>query len=243
MSSEIESGPVTVGELDAYLARPAGGSAQGMLLLPMITGIGAQLRDWADELAHEGFTALVWDTFHGVNDDNTPADERFTRMAALDDEVALSEQTALLDELLGPLGVERAGVIGWCLGGRFALLLAGRDARLANVVAYHPTVPGEPYPNHTADAVEHCARIAAPVLMLYPGQDSLVPAESFLALQSALQSRVDAPTLVHIYPQAQHGFANRTEHEDAHNAEAWALSWPQALAFAHATTSASGRQA
>jgi carboxymethylenebutenolidase len=242
MSSEIESGPITVGDLDAYLARPAGGSAQGMLLLPMITGIGAQLRDWADELAREGFTALVWDPFHGVNDDNTPFDELFPHMAALDDEVSLSEQSALLDHLLGPLGVQRAGVIGWCLGGRFALLLAGRDARVASVVAYHPTVPGEPYPNHTADAVKHCAKITAPVLMLYPGQDSLVPVESFGALQSALQARADAPTVVQVYPQAQHGFANRTAHDDAHNAAAWALSWPQALAFVHATTGASGGQ-
>ena len=53
----IETSTVRVGDLSAYLARPAGGSGFGMLLLPMITGIGAQVRAWADELAER--SALV----------------------------------------------------------------------------------------------------------------------------------------------------------------------------------------
>ena len=39
----IETSTVRVGDLSAYIARPAGGSSSGMLLLPMITGIGAQV--------------------------------------------------------------------------------------------------------------------------------------------------------------------------------------------------------
>ena len=57
-TADIEKSMVTVGSLNAYLARPAGGSAGGMLLLPMITGIGAQVREWADDLARAGKRVL-----------------------------------------------------------------------------------------------------------------------------------------------------------------------------------------
>lgn len=207
-----------------------------MLLLPMITGIGSQVREYADDIARAGLTALTWDPWHGPSIDDTPRDQLAELMRGLDDETCLGEMRRLLDHLLGDLGVERAGVIGWCLGGRFALILGGRDERLANVVAYHPTVPGTPAPNHTAHAVEHTARIKAPVLMLYPGADTLVPRESFDRLQEALHSRDSGPSLIHVYPGAEHGFSDRSRHGNEVNANAYAISWPQALEFMKVTT-------
>ncbi|TVT27947.1 dienelactone hydrolase [Amycolatopsis rhizosphaerae] len=234
--SGIETATIRVGELDAYLARPVGGSPQGMLLLPMITGIGAQVRDYAETIARTGVTALTWDTWHGVSSDDTGMPALLAKLAALQDDVALAEQKQLLDHLLGELGCTKAGVIGWCLGGRFALILGGQDDRLAGVVAYHPTVPGTPPPNHKVDAVAHTARIKAPVMMLYPGADAAVPLESFQRLQTALQSRETGASIVHVYPHAEHGFSDRKKHRNPVNAEAFALSWPQVLEFIQVTT-------
>jgi carboxymethylenebutenolidase len=235
MTVEIETSTITVQDLGAYLARPVAGSTRGMLLLPMVTGIGAQVREYADNLARTGVISLTWDPWHGVSSDDTPMPQLMARMADLDDEVVLVEQRQLLDHLLGELGCAKAGVIGWCLGGRFALILGGRDARVANVAAYHPTVPGTPYPNHTVDAIAHTARIQAPVMMLYPGADHLVPLESFNRLQTALHSRTSGPSIVHVYPGAEHGFSGRRDNPV--NAEAFAISWPQVLDFVAVTTS------
>lgn len=236
MTVAIETSFTGVNGLRAYLAQPAGGSTRGMLLLPMITGIGAQIRDWADEFARRGVTALTWDPWHGPSSDDTGYDDLHARMVQLDDETVLGEQRALLDHLLGELGCAKAGVIGWCLGGRFALILAGQDDRVANVVAYHPTVPETPAPNHTVDAVAHTGQIKAPVLMIYPGADELVSATSFNRLQAALQSRESGPSLIQVYPHAEHGFSNRQRHGNQVNAEAYALSWPQALSLVDVTT-------
>jgi carboxymethylenebutenolidase len=232
-----ESSIINVGDLSAYLARPADGeSGAGMLLLPMITGIGEQIRDWADAIAGTGITALVWDPFHGRSTDNSSQQELSAMSRKFDDDAALQEQAALLDHLLGDLGCTRAGTIGWCLGGRFALLLGARDSRLVNVIAYHPTVPSKRPPHHTYDVTTEVSGITAPVMALYPSADSIVPVEDFAALQAALQARPAGATITHFYPGAAHGFSDRGRHGDPVNAEAFAISWPQALAFLQTTT-------
>jgi carboxymethylenebutenolidase len=232
----IETSTVRVGDLSAYLARPAGGSASGVLLLPMITGIGEQVRAWADELAGRGLTALTWDVFHGASTDNTSREDLGAKLGELRDEAALAEQTALLDHLLGDLGCTTASVLGWCLGGRFALLLAARDQRLSGVVAYHPTVREPAPPNHDLDTVALSARITAPVLVAYPEADTVVSPETFGRLQAALQSRPAGATFTQHFPGAEHGFSDSSRHGTEVNAEAFALSWPQTLAFLDSLT-------
>ncbi|WP_026453676.1 dienelactone hydrolase family protein [Saccharomonospora iraqiensis] len=237
MAHEIEGGMVEVDDLRAYLSRPTDPSTAGMLLLPMVTGIGAQVREFADDIARTGVTALSWDPWHGPSTDDTSRERLFELMGRLDDEQSLAEMRRLLDHMHSELGLSRVGVIGFCMGGRFALLLGARDERLANVVAYHPTVPATPAPNHTVDAVEATGRITAPVLMLYPGADSLVPWESFTRLQSALHSRETGESLVHVYPRAEHGFTDRARRESSEvNAAAHDLSWPQVMRFIATTT-------
>jgi carboxymethylenebutenolidase len=236
MAEDISTGEITVDTLRGYLARPADDGGSGMLLLPMVTGINEQVREFADDIARAGVTALSWDPWHGPSADDTPVERLFGLMDQLDDETVLGEHTRLLDHMFGELGLRRVGVIGWCMGGRFALLLGGRERRLANVVAYHPTVLSPPAANHTLDAAEHSARIAVPVMMLYPGADHLVPRESFDALQTALNGRETGPSIVHVYPGAEHGFSARARQTKPVNAEAYALAWPQTLEFVRATT-------
>src|SRR4051812_35716427 len=121
---------ITVAGLNAYLSRPKEVSTGGMLLLPMINGISAQLREFADDLAAAGVTALSWDPWRGrpgTDDEETQLETLLQWMSELDDEAGLTEMDQLLDHMFGELGCRQVGVIGWCLGGRFALLLGGRD--------------------------------------------------------------------------------------------------------------------
>ncbi|MBB3053350.1 carboxymethylenebutenolidase [Prauserella isguenensis] len=236
MAEEIDTSTIGVGGLGAYLARPAEPTGAGMLLLPMITGIGQRVREFAAELAEAGVTTLSWDPFHGVSMDDHELDTMVELMHGLDDETCLAEMQRLLDHMFGELGLTKVGVIGYCLGGRFALLLGARDERLANVVAYHPTVPATPADNHTADPFEQTPRIGAPVMMLYPGQDTIVPHEVFAKLQEGLQSRTGAASIVHLYPEAHHGFSDTRSHGAEVNEAAYAVSQPQVLSFVRATT-------
>ncbi|TDO67490.1 carboxymethylenebutenolidase [Kribbella sp. VKM Ac-2571] len=223
---------VTVGEQDAYLARVG---RAGMLLLPMITGIGEQIREWADELAGEGITALAWDPFKGRSTDNATREELSGMLREMDDDAALAEQRALLDYLFDDLGCSKVGVIGWCLGGRFAFLLGARDQRVANVVAFHPTVPSNRPPHHTYDAIAEAAGVTAPVLVSYPSADAAVPNADFETLQTVLQARTAGATFAQYLPGADHGFSDKSRHDKDVNADAFRLAWPQALAFMKST--------
>src|SRR5690606_9243659 len=136
MAPDITSSFTKVDDLRAYLSQPKDGGSGGMLLLPMITGIGAQLREFADDIARAGVTALSWDPWHGVSSDDTPRERLRELLRKLDDETCLSEMSRLLDHMTGELGLEKVGVIGWCMGGRFALILAGRDMRVCNFDAF-----------------------------------------------------------------------------------------------------------
>lgn len=227
----IDTGMVRVGELDAYLAEPEGGAQGAMVLLPMITGIAERVRTFAADIATAGVTTLCWDPFHGANIDTHTVEQLHERLAGLDDETAVNEQRRLVEYLHTERGVHNVGTIGYCLGGRFAFLLAASEPRVASVVAYHPTVPVQMAEQHTMDPFAAVERIGAPVLMHYPGQDAIVPAESFRKLQQGLQSRADAETVVHLYPRAGHGFSDPGRSSGEANESAYARSWPQTLEF------------
>lgn len=235
--SDIKTDLIKVGDLNAYLSRPSGGSTVAMLLLPMITGLGEQLRAYADDIAATGVTALAWDPWHGPTGDDHTHEQLRDLMGRLNDEQALAEQRALLDHLFGELGQEKVGVIGWCLGGRYAFVLAGQDQRLANCVAYHPTVPATPTEKQPEDAVALAEKITCPVTMIYPGADHLVPVETFNALRKALNKRDAAPSIVHVYPGAGHGFMEAHRQDNEINRAATKLSWPQTLSFINTTLS------
>jgi carboxymethylenebutenolidase len=193
--------------LHVYLAEPVHGDGRGMLLLPSRRGLSPHLRRYADEIAAAGVTALAWDHFHGRDVADLPLEQLMALTGTLSDAAAHAEQTRLLETLVTNLGLRQVGVIGWCMGGRYALLLAARDRRLAACVAYHPTIR-RPLPAHqTEDAVALAREIACPVQAIYPGGDQVVPPAIFAELREASE-------------------ANRV---------ATALAWPQTMAFIQAS--------
>jgi carboxymethylenebutenolidase len=236
VEASIEARYVEIAGLRAHLTTPgSGGRGAGTatLLLPMITGIGQRVREFADDIARVSQApVLTWDPWHGPSADDTAIDDLLELYSGLTDADAMQELGILSDWLAEEHAPDGINIVGWCLGGRFALMLGEAVSAVASVVAYHPTIPDEPAATHTIDAIEQAKRIEAPVMVLYPGRDTLVSRATFDRLQHALQEREPSgPTITHVYPLAEHGFSDRSRHGNQANADAWAASWPHALAL------------
>ena len=90
-----------------------------------------------------------------------------------------------------------------------------------------------PRPEHEADVIAVVDRIVGPVQALYGGKDHVTAPAAFASLQAALQRR-SQPTMIHVYPDADHGFLAESRQAEAGNRQASRLAWPQTLAFLRA---------
>jgi carboxymethylenebutenolidase len=221
----IRTETLTIGDRVGYLARPADAQA-GVLLLPSVHGIDEYSKAYAHALAEAGLATVIWEPFPGQAPAET-REQRAARLAPLTDATSLHEMTWWLDLMAKELSLTKIGTAGFCLGGRYALLLSTHEWRIAACVSYYPTIETPPLPGQSEDVVALAKTIACPVHMIRAGKDHLTSEDVFQRLQANLQSR-DAPTIVQHYPHGDHGFMQRT---GAPNETAIHLSTPQTIAF------------
>jgi carboxymethylenebutenolidase len=216
---------ITRGQRVAYLARPADARA-GVLQLPTVHGVDQYAKAYAHALAESGLATLIWEPFPGQPPAET-REQRAARLATLTDAASLREMTWWLDLMAGELSLAKVATAGFCLGGRYGLLLSARDKRIAACVSYYPTIETPPLPGQHEDVVALATHIPCPVHMIRAGKDHITSDDVFRRLQANLQSR-SAPTIVQHFPDGDHGFMQRT---GAMNEAAIHLSTPQTIAF------------
>jgi len=208
-----------------YIAYPANGSAAtpGIIVLQEWWGLVEQIKRTCDRFAGAGLTALAPDLFEGTTVPLSEPDEAGARMMALDMGSVAKDLSGAVDELIRRTGRPTVGVIGFCMGGGLALVLATQrpDAIRAVVPAYGLI----PWPDARPDYTE----MDAAVLAHAAAQDEMFSVEDAHALEAeltALGNQVE----VHVYPDVGHAFFNedRPEVYDRASAE---LLWDRTVAF------------
>ena len=142
-----------------YLARPAAGadrasswSRSGGVSTPSIKEI-------ADQLAAGGFTALCPDLYHGELAGHTEMDKAAQLMTAMPPDRAARDMSGAIDFLLADAGTtgDGIGVVGFCMGGMLAWLIAAEPARRRS----GPSCPFYGYPS--GDMEPDWSQLDAPV--------------------------------------------------------------------------------
>ena len=205
-----------------YLAVPAGGAGPGVVVIQEWWGLVDHIKDVADRLASQGFTALATDLYHGRA--TTEPDEAAKEMMALEIPRAARDLSGsvqfLLDDARATGGA--VGSVGFCMGGGLSLYLATLRPEVKADIVYYGVIP---WPEAKPDL----SRISGKVLGHFGEKDSSIPRErADRLLADLVAAGVDAE--FYHYPDADHAFFNDGRPE-VHKPDASQLSWDRTLAF------------
>jgi carboxymethylenebutenolidase len=200
------------GTAEGYLAD---GGGPGVIVIQEWWGLVPHIRDVADRLAGEGFTALAPDLYRGESAHEPDGAGKL--MMALNLEQAAKDLSGAVDLLTERTGRDRVGVVGFCMGGGLALVLAcHRPDAVAAVAPYYGVIP---WPTAQPD----WSALSATVVGEYAEHDDFAGPDATRALEAQLRDLGNDVTL-HIHEGCQHAFFNdaRPEVYDAeHAGEAW----------------------
>jgi carboxymethylenebutenolidase len=173
-------------------------------------------------LAAEGFVALAPDLYHG--EATTEPDEAGKKMMALQLDRAAKDLSGAVDVVREKASGSGVGVVGFCMGGGLALVLAGqRPDAVTAVVPFYGGIPWE-------DAAPDYSAIKAAVLIQCAGKDDWVTPEVAAEMAQALRDAGNTDVGVNVYEEADHAFFNDTRPE-VYDAEAATLAWESTLEF------------
>jgi carboxymethylenebutenolidase len=196
--------PSPVAELDGrsvYVATPVvtrdkPGPWPGVVVIHDAFGISDDMREQADWLAAAGYVAVIPDLFAGKAAVRCMKD-LFAQLSAqrgpaFDQISSVRSWVAASPDCTGTVGV-----IGYCMGGGFALLLAGQPGWSASSVNY----------GRVPDNVAEILVGACPVVASFGGRDKGLRGAAGTLRRAADQAGV--PADIKEYPRAGHGFINR----------------------------------
>jgi carboxymethylenebutenolidase len=210
--------------IQGFLARPntADKPLPAILIIHEWWGLTEHIKDIAKRFAKEGFVALAPELYSRQGYlPTTDAAEAAKRMSALSSQALLRDLNAAAaflkqQQFVLPYGL---GVVGFCMGGTYALTQACHNSDLKAAVVFYGKVP----------PIETFRYLLCPVLYHYGAQDDWVTKQEVDTLKDGL-AKTGKPGEVKNYPNAGHAFFNDTRPQ-AYRADEARQAWQTTLTF------------
>ena len=234
--------------MPAYLARPEEGSGphSAVVIIPEIFGVTPEMRAIADHVAGAGGVALAINFYHRVDPDFAPgygeagiqagiAAAKTVTRASIHADVAAA--VAWLNEQ----PFVRAGNVatwGFCIGGSLAFVTADLP-EVSGAVCFYGSQITRPFMNGEPEGLADVAKICAPLLLVYGGEDTGIPPEAIERARATLDA-AGKDFAIQVYPKVGHAFfrhgtqaavAEKSDQSDEAVAQATADAWHLSLAF------------
>ena len=226
------------GERRGYYAVPAGdGPFPAVLVYQEAFGVNDYLRSEVRRLAAHGYAALAPDLFRGdvYGYDEAAMPAVYARLRSLTDDGLLADvhaATAFLDAQPN-LRHDAYGAIGFCMGGRLAVLSAiALGDKIAAAASFYGGGIAPEQPRLFAPLRERLGDVRAALLLVYGGDDEGIGPSEHGRIAETLSAHKKRYTLS-VHPGAPHGFASR-DRVSYRPAQAEAA-WAEALALFDST--------
>lgn len=201
---------------DGYLATPASGSGQPVLVLHPWWGLNDTIKAFTDQLALAGFLAFAADLYHGQVTDQIPEAEKLAN--GLTDEQAHPDIAAAVAYLKEKSGEDSIAVVGFSMGGSFAVYLSGSQPDdVHSVVLYYGVGEGD-FSQIKADFLGHFAE-----------NDQYEERKWVDWLEGELK-KAGCSVTFHFYEGMHHWFVE-PDRADAYDADATNLAWERTVDF------------
>ncbi len=214
MNAESLNLTTSQGATTAYVARPHEDVGAGVLLIQEYWGINEHIRDLAGRFANEGYLCVAPDLYRGRL--AADKDEAAAMMQALRIEDGMEMIRKAMDAAKETYQVERFAIIGFCMGGTFALRAACEIPELKAAAPFYGDVPAE-------DVLK---KLKVPTLFIAGERDAWINPQKVNGLKEVAKKH-DLPVEVVSYA-ADHAFFNDTRPQ-VYDAEAAADAWRRVL--------------
>jgi carboxymethylenebutenolidase len=228
---EFRSGDATI---RAFLCRPkAAGRYPAVIVIHEIFGLVDHIRDVTCRLAQAGYVGLAPDLY--TREGGAPEGMDFTKLREFVGKIADARMVGDLqagmralrsrDDVRG----DRIGSVGFCMGGLYSLLLAGRTPDLKAAVAFYGRLVYPEKTEHKPTApMDLVKEMQAAIQGHFGGDDQAIPVESVEKFKAALAQNGKTHE-IYIYEGAPHAFHNDTR--PSYRADAAKQAWTRTLAW------------
>jgi len=207
--------------VQGVLYAPSGnGPFPALIVIHEWWGLNDWVKEQASKLADQGYVTLAIDLYRGKV--ATTPDMAHEIMRGVPDDRAARDLHAAVEFLAAQSNVSKnkIGVIGWCMGGGYALNAALHESTLkAAVINY----------GHLATDPAQLASINAAILGIFGGKDRGIPVDDVNKFADALK-KAGKKVEIKIYPDAGHAFEN-PNNKDGYRADDAADAWKRTVAF------------
>ena len=212
-----------------YLVTPPDGSGPGVLVIQEWWGLDSGIKEMTDRLGAAGFVALAPDLYHGELAAHDEMDKAAHLMQSLPADRAARDMSGAVDYLTSHPAVtgQGIGVVGFCMGGMLAFLLAANRADKVKAL-----VPFYGFPQ--GDAEPDWEKLTAAVSGHMAEHDSFFPPEAARALEAKLRGMGKNVTL-QVHLGTGHAFLAPHNALGTFDAALAARIWPQAVRFLRET--------
>lgn len=208
-------------EAPGYLAKPKGdGPFKAVVVIQEWWGLDDHIKSVANRFAQKGYAAVAPDLYRGEVA-KEPSDAQRLVMKVQQPQ-ALADVQGAVDYLVGQKYVKpaKAGVIGFCFGGRIAFNMSYAGKNVGAVAVF--------YGGGANPTDADFQNVTAPVIGFFGDKDTGIPVAR-VAEWEAQFKKYGKPNVMNIYKDAPHAFFNDTR--DSYRKEAAEDGWKQTLAW------------